>query len=206
MAKKDLTELVFILDKSGSMAGLEADTVGGYNSVLRKNRELPGEATVSTVLFDQRVRVLHDRLPIERVPDMKLASFQPGGCTALLDAVGGAISYHSTVQKVLPEELRAGHVLFVIVTDGYENASKSYTYPQVKHLIESRRERGWEFVFLAAGIDVAEEAERLGVATDCAMPYVATPEGTLEMYDAVFRASAIMRDGGNVADGLTPRG
>lgn len=195
MANEKLTELVFILDRSGSMEGLEADTVGGYNSVLKENRGLPGEAVVSTVLFNQRPRVMHDRVPIDKVPNMALKDFRPSGCTALLDAVGGAIRYHETIRKALPEELRAGKVLFVIVTDGYENASRRYTYPQVKRMIEQKRELGWKFMFLAAGIDVAAEAGRLGVDADYAMPYSATPEGTFEAYDTIRAMSASVRGG-----------
>lgn len=195
MAKKDLTELVFILDRSGSMQGLESDTVGGYNSVLSQNRELPGEALVSTVLFDQEVTVVHDRVPIRGVRPMGLAEFRPRGCTALLDAVGRAITYHRTVQKVLPAGLRPERTLFVIVTDGYENASRSYTYEQVKRMIERQRELGWEFMFLAAGIDVAREASRLGVREDCAISYEATPSGTAGLYDAIGSASVSFRSG-----------
>lgn len=148
MAKKDLTELVFVIDKSGSMSGLESDTVDGYNALLKSNREGKGEAVVSTVLFDNDVRVLHDRVPIERVRPLSERDYVPGGCTALLDAVGGAIRYHERVQKILPESLRPEHTLICIATDGYENASSKYTYPQVKHMIDAARERGWEFLFL----------------------------------------------------------
>lgn len=193
MPRNDLCELVFILDESGSMSGLEDDTVGGYNAVLREHRELPGDATVSTVLFDNRARVLHDRIPIADVRDMKRKDYRPGGCTALLDAVGGAISYHKAIQRALPDGYRAGHVIFVIVTDGYENASRRYSYPEVKRLIEERRESGWEFLFLAANIDVAGEADKLGFDRDCAFSYDATPEGLSEMYDTIRCASAAIR-------------
>lgn len=191
----DRTELVFILDKSGSMQGLEADTVGGYNSVLEQNRRLPGEATVSTVLFDTDVRVLHDRVPIDKVPNMRRRDFRPSGCTALLDAVGGAIKYHSAIQRALPAGYRADHVLFAIMTDGYENASTRFTYPKVKRLIEEKREEGWEFMFLAAGIDTAKEADSLGIDLKCAVSYDATPMGTAAAYRDMCLASINVREG-----------
>lgn len=195
MARNDLCELVFILDESGSMAGLEADTVGGYNTVLKEHRELPGEAIVSTVLFDNRSRVLHDRVLISEVHDMTLKEYRPDGCTALLDAVGGAIKHHRTIQRALPEGYRAGRVLFVIVTDGYENASREFSYPQVKRLIEEQRKNDWEFLFLGANIDVAQEACRLGMDPDLAISYDATPSGVAELYDCVRFKSAAMRTG-----------
>ena len=195
MADQNLTELVFVLDRSGSMHGLEADTVGGYNALLARNRELPGEALVSCVLFNHESRVLHDRVPIARVQPMGLADFQPSGCTALLDAVGGAIHHHELVQRVLPEPYRPAHTLLAIATDGMENASKKYTYEQVRRMIGDARERGWEVVFLAANIDAAAEAARLGVDADRAVAYAATPSGTREMFDQVACASACVRSG-----------
>ena len=193
--KKDLTELVFILDKSGSMADLAADTVGGYNSLLEQNKEAPGEALVSTVLFDSRVKVVHDRVPIARIAPLTRKDYVPSGCTALLDAVGGAIHYHKQVQKILPEEYRPEHTLFCITTDGLENASNHYTYPQVKHMIEAARERDWEFMFLGANIDVAAEAGRLGIDEACAAPFAATADGCAAAFDEMFLATAAVRSG-----------
>ncbi len=198
--KKDLTELVFILDKSGSMADLVKDTVGGYNSLLKQNREAPGEALVSTVLFDHRVEVLHDRVPIDQVKPLTEKDYVPGGCTALLDAVGGAIRYHERVQKILPEEYRPEHTLFCITTDGLENASKHYGYAQVKRMIEAGRERGWEFLFLGANIDVAAEAGRLGIDEDCAVEFSATSDGCAAAFDEMCLASAAVRGGSTVKD------
>ncbi len=198
--KKDLTELVFILDKSGSMADLVKDTVGGYNSLLKQNREAPGEALVSTVLFDHRVEVLHDRVPIDQVKPLTEKDYVPGGCTALLDAVGGAIRYHERVQKILPEEYRPEHTLFCITTDGLENASKRYGYAQVKRMIEAGRERGWEFLFLGANIDVAAEAGRLGIDEDCAVEFSATSDGCAAAFDEMCLASAAVRLGSTVKD------
>ncbi len=198
--KKDLTELVFILDKSGSMADLVKDTVGGYNSLLKQNREAPGEALVSTVLFDHRVEVLHDRVPIDQVKPLTEKDYVPSGCTALLDAVGGAIRYHERVQKILPEDYRPEHTLFCITTDGLENASKRYGYAQVKRMIEAGRERGWEFLFLGANIDVAAEAGRLGIDEDCAVEFSATSDGCAVAFDEMCLASAAVRLGSTVKD------
>ncbi len=198
--KKDLTELVFILDKSGSMSDLVKDTVGGYNSLLKQNREAPGEALVSTVLFDHRVEVLRDRVPIDQVKPLTEKDYVPSGCTALLDAVGGAIRYHERVQKILPEEYRPEHTLFCITTDGLENASKRYGYAQVKRMIEAGRERGWEFLFLGANIDVAAEAGRLGIDEDCAVEFSATSDGCAAAFDEMCLASAAVRLGSTVKD------
>lgn len=199
MAKKDLTELVFVIDKSGSMTGLESDTVGGYNSLLKSNREGEGEALVSTALFDNDARILHDRVPIEQVRPLSERDYVPGGCTALLDAVGGAIRYHERVQKNLPEPLRPERTLVCIATDGYENASKKYTYPQVKHMIDAARERGWEFLFLGANIDAAAEVGKLGIDAECTVEFAASPMGCAVAFDEMRLASAVVRRGGTVA-------
>ena len=195
MAKENLTELVFILDKSGSMAGLVDDTIGGYNALLEKNREAEGEALVSTVLFDNSSQVLHDRVDIAQVRPLTRKDYQPGGCTALLDAVGGAISYHQTVRKILPAELHPAHTLFCITTDGYENASCRYDYKQVKRLIEAAKEQGWEFMFLGANIDVAAEAGKLGIDEDCAVSFEATDTGCAAAFDELCLASMAVRGG-----------
>ena len=204
--KKDLTELVFVLDKSGSMSGLESDTIGGYNALLRQNREAPGEALVSTVLFDNEARVLHDRVPIERVRPLVARDYVPGGCTALLDAVGGAIRYHKRIQKILPKECRPEHTLFCITTDGLENASRKYTYPQVKDMIEKAKGRGWEFLFLGANIDVAAEAGRLGIDAPCAVEFSATSVGCAAAFDEMCRASVAVRGGSGLAGRHARRG
>ena len=189
------TEIVFILDASGSMAGLEADTVGGFNSLIEKNREEPGEATVSTILFSDGSRVLHDRLDIREVPALTRADYRCCGCTALLDAVGGAIGYVDLVQRVQPRGHAADRVLFVITTDGMENASRRFTYPQVKKMIEQHRERGWEFLFIGANIDAAAEASHLGIASEHAADYVADGRGTEVLYSAMAMAVANVRSG-----------
>lgn len=191
--KKDLTELVFIVDKSGSMHGLEADTVGGLNSTLEQNRALPGEALVSLVLFDNASEVVFDRVPLSKVRPLTTADYRVGGCTALLDAVGDAVRYHTKVQKILPKDHRAEHVVFVIITDGMENASTHRTYPEVKRLIEKRRNKGWEFLFLGANIDAAAEATRMGIAEDRASRYVCDGEGSRIAYSAIARAQCETR-------------
>ena len=187
------TEIVFILDASGSMAGLEADTVGGFNSLIEKNREEPGEAVVSTVLFSSGSRVLHDRLDIREVPRLTRRDYECCGCTALLDAVGGAIRHVDLVQSVQPAGYEADRVLFVITTDGQENASRRYTYPQVKSMIEKHRRMGWEFLFIGANIDAAAEAASLGIAPERAADYVADGRGTEVLYEAVTSAVVEVR-------------
>ena len=170
--KENLTELVFILDKSGSMSGLEADVVGGYNALLAQNRVAEGEAVVSTVLFDGGVRVVHDRVPIAEVHPLSLKDYVPGGCTALI----------------------------CITTDGMENSSSRYTYRQVRTMIAAAKKRGWEFLFLAANIDVAAEADRLGIDRDCAVSYEATSEGCATAMEELRCASAAVRGGRRVSE------
>ena len=191
--KKDLTELVFIVDRSGSMYGLEADTIGGLNSTLEKNRELPGEALVSLVLFDNTSEVVLDRVPLTEVRPLTTKDYSVRGCTALLDAVGQAIAYHTHVQKILPEEYRAEHVMFVIITDGMGNASRRYTYPKVKQLIEERRKQGWEFLFLGANIDAIGVAGRMGISPKRAVNYNSDREGTALNYKVMSKAVSYAR-------------
>ncbi len=187
--KKNLTELVFILDRSGSMAGLEGDTIGGFNAMIAKQRNEPGEAFVSTVLFDSESVVIHDRLPLDRVPRMTEKEYFVRGCTALLDAVGGAIHHIGNVHKYAREEDRPKKTLFVITTDGMENASRRYTYDRVKTMIELQKERyGWEFLFLGANIDAAKEAARFGIQADFAANYHADHKGTGVVYETVSAA------------------
>ena len=191
--KKNLTELVFVIDRSGSMAGLESDTIGGFNSTIAKHKELEGEAIVSTVLFDHETLVLHDRVPLESIKPMTREEYQVRGCTALLDAVGGSVRHIERVQRYLPEELRAEHVIFVITTDGMENASRKYTYSDIRATIERKKAEGWEFLFLGANIDAVGEAARIGIAADRAATYLADSEGTVVMNKAVAEATCAMR-------------
>ena len=192
--KKNLTELVFILDRSGSMAGLEGDTIGGFNAMIEKQKAEPGEAIVSTVLFDNRSEVIHDRLPLDRVPEMTRKEYYVRGCTALLDAVGGAIHHIGNVHKYAREEDRPEKTLFIITTDGMENASRQYDYGKVKQMIERQKEKyGWEFLFLGANIDAAKEAARFGIRADRAANYHADHKGTGLVYEAMNAAVCSVR-------------
>ena len=197
--KKNLTELVFIVDRSGSMAGLESDTIGGLNATLQRNREVEGECIVSIVLFDNYSEVLVDRKPIEEVRNLTTKQYQVRGCTALLDAVGDAVRFHERVQEILPEDYRAENVIFAIITDGMENASKRRTYHEVKRMIEAKQEQGWEFLFLGANIDAAAEAGRMGIRADRATQYVSDDAGTAIAYEAMACAQVSRRTMGEVA-------
>ena len=191
--KKNLTELVFVVDRSGSMGGLESDTIGGFNATLARHRSAEGDAIVSTVLFDNEMLVLHDRLPIAEVVDMTERDYQVRGCTALLDAVGGAIRHIGRVQGYLPEEYRPERTIMVIITDGYENASRKYDYREVKRMIEDKQELGWEFLFLGANIDAIGEAAKIGIAQDRSATYLADGMGQTVAYEAIADATCAMR-------------
>ncbi len=157
---KELTELVFILDRSGSMGGLESDTIGGFNGMIERQKKEKEKVNVTTILFDDEVEIIHDRFPIDAVRPLTDKEYYVRGCTALLDAVGHAINKIDNVQKHLPEEHRAGKVLFVITTDGLENSSTEFNYNNIKRMIEAKKECGWEFLFLGANIDAGKEAEK----------------------------------------------
>ena len=192
--RKDLTELVFILDRSGSMAGLEEDTVGGFNAMIEKQKAEPGEVLVSTVLFDNESTVIHDRVDIREVLPLTREEYYVRGCTALLVAVGGAVRHIGNVHKYAREEDRPEKTLFVITTDGMENASRSYTYSRVKTMLRQRQEEyGWEFIFLGANIDAAKEAARFGIRKERAVNYNADREGTAVIYEAVSEAVCSVR-------------
>ena len=194
MMKKNLTELVFILDRSGSMSGLENDTIGGFNSMIAKQRKMEGEAYVSTVLFDHESIVIHDRVDIRKVEPMTEEQYSVRGCTALLDAIGKAIRHIGNVHKYAREEDRPEHTLFVITTDGMENASRRYSSDKVKAMIERQREKyGWEFLFIGANIDAVETAGRYGIAPDRAVNYNADSEGTRVVYESVAKAVSSVR-------------
>ena len=192
--KKNLTEIVFILDRSGSMAGLEGDTIGGFNAMIEKQKKEAGEALVSTVLFDNVSEVIHDRVDIQKIEPMTEADYYVRGCTALLDAVGKAIHHIGNVHKYAREEDRPEKTLFVITTDGMENASHKYSYDRVKAMIQRQKEKyGWEFLFLGANIDAASEAARFGIDADCAANYHADRKGTAVIYEAVSEAVCSVR-------------
>lgn len=177
--KNNLTEIVFILDRSGSMSGLESDTIGGYNSLLEKQKATPGKALISTILFNNCSEVIHDRLDLQKVPLMSEREYCAQGCTALLDAIGGAIKHIGNIHKYAREEDRPDNTLFIITTDGMENSSRIYSYEHIKKLIEMEKEKyGWEFIFLGANIDAIEVASRFGISEERAANYNADSEGT----------------------------
>lgn len=192
--RKGLTEVVFILDRSGSMSGLEADTIGGFNSMIEKQRKEEGEAYISTVLFDDRTEVLYDRVPVARVEPMNENQYFVRGCTALLDAIGGAIHHIANVQKYAREEDRPEKTLFIITTDGMENSSHIYTYDKVKKMVEKEKEKyGWEFLFLGANIDAIEVAGRFGIGADRAVNYECDSEGTALNYQVLSETVSAVR-------------
>ena len=192
--KKGLTELVMILDRSGSMGGLEKDTIGGYNAMLEKQKTAEGDVLVSTVLFDHESIVIHDRVPIREVKPLTEDEYYVRGCTALLDAVGGAVHHIKNVHKYAREEDRPEKTIFVITTDGMENASRHYSYDSVKHLIEQQKESaGWEFLFLGANIDAIAEAGRFGISEDRAANYNCDSIGTALNYEVLGETVCAMR-------------
>ncbi len=192
--KNNSTELVFILDRSGSMAGLESDTIGGFNAMIEKQKKQEGECYVSTVLFDDESRVLHDRVKLADIPKMTDDDYTVGGCTALIDAIGGAISHIGNIHKYARCEDVPAHTMFIITTDGQENASHRYTSEQVKKMIERQKEKyGWEFLFIGANIDAVETAACYGIDKDRAVNYNADQKGTKILYESVAKAVCNLR-------------
>ena len=192
-----MTELVFIIDKSVSMSGLEKDTIGGFNSMIERQKREEGEAIVSTVLFDNEYEVIHDRLPLDKVPLMTEKEYFPRGCTALLDAVGGAIHHIGNVHKYARREDVPKKTLFVITTDGLENSSRHYSYDKVKEMVKCQKEKyGWEFLFLGANIDAIAEARRFGIGADFAVEYCCDEEGTELNYEIIGEAASSLRSKG----------
>ncbi|WP_022770136.1 MULTISPECIES: vWA domain-containing protein [unclassified Butyrivibrio] len=182
----NLTEIVYILDRSGSMGGLEEDTIGGFNSMMEKQKKTGEQALVSTVLFDDVCEVLHDRVPLDKIEKMTDQQYYVRGCTALLDAVGGAIHHIGNVHKYAREEDRPAKTIFVITTDGMENASKNYSYDKIQKMVRKQQEKyGWEFIFIGANIDAYAEAQRLGVRKERAVNYVHDDIGTAKVYAGV---------------------
>lgn len=182
------TELVFILDRSGSMGGLESDTIGGFNGMIARQKAEQNEANVTTVLFDDNVEIIHDRFPIESIAPLTEEEYFVRGCTALLDAVGETVEKVDRIQAHLPEAARAKRVIFVITTDGLENSSERYTYDQIERMIRARKENGWEFLFLGANIDAAREAERIGIARNRSVTYENDAEGVAINFKVLTRA------------------
>ena len=190
------TELVFILDRSGSMSGLEKDTIGGFNSMLRKQRQSEGQVLVSTVLFDNESTVLYDRVPLTEIREMTEKDYFVGGCTALLDAVGGAIHHIGNVHKYARKEDVPEHTLFVITTDGMENASHRYTADKVRSMITRQKEKyGWEFLYLGANMDAVEAAGNIGIGADRAVRYNCDEVGTNLNYQVLSEAVMTVRHG-----------
>ena len=197
--KNNITELVFILDRSGSMSGLESDTIGGFNSMIEKQKKQEGECFVSTILFDNESEVLHDRIRLGDTPLMTDKDYTVRGCTALIDAIGGAIHHIGNIHKYARAEDVPEHTMFIITTDGQENASHRYTSEQVKKMIERQKEKyGWEFLFIGANIDAIETAARYGIDSDRAVNYNADGEGTHILYQTVERAVCSMRKNNSI--------
>lgn len=206
MMKKGFTELVFILDRSGSMAGLEGDTIGGFNAMIAKQKKAEGEACVSTVLFNQESIVIHDRVDVRKIEPMTEKQYAVCGCTALLDAVGEAIRHIGNVHKYARDEDRPEHTLFVITTDGMENASHRHTADQVRRKIERQKARyGWEFLFLGANMDAVETASRIGIDKKRAVSYHSDHAGTQLNYEVIGDAVCCMRASAALPDNWADR-
>ena len=192
--KNNITEIVFILDRSGSMSGFEADTIGGFNATIEKQKEQDGKVYVSTVLFDNESEVIHDRVDINEIKRMTRRDYQVRGCTALLDAIGGAIHHIGNIHKYARPEDVPEHTIFIITTDGMENASHRYSSEKVKEMIKRQTEKyGWEFIFLAANIDAVETAENIGIRKERAANYRQTKDGVYRSYCAMSEAISTVR-------------
>ena len=191
--KKGLTELVFILDRSGSMGGLESDTIGGFNGMLLKQQKQEGEANVTTVLFDDQIEVVHDQFPIAVVEPLTEDDYYVRGCTALLDAIGTTIKKVENIQKRLPDSMRAENVIFVITTDGQENASQEYSAKMVKQMVARSQEKGWQFIFLGANIDAIEEGGKIGIPKTYAVTYRNDSKGVKLNYMAATKVVTCLR-------------
>jgi len=196
-----LTEIVFILDRSGSMAGLEDDTIGGFNAFVEKQKKEEGEALLSAVLFSDGSEVIYDRVDIQKVEPMTERQYRVGGCTALLDAIGGAVHHIKNVHKYAREEDRPGRTVFVITTDGMENASREYSYAEVQRLVKHEQEKhGWEFLFLGANMDAIAAARSFGIREDRAVRYKPDAAGTALNYNVVCEAVASVRKRRSIAE------
>ena len=202
----NITELVFILDRSGSMAGLEKDTIGGFNSLIEKQKKQEGKCFVSTVLFDHEMLVLHDRIDLHSVKPLTDNDYQVRGCTALIDAIGSSIRHIANIHKYARPEDVPQNTMFVIMTDGMENASKTYSSEKVKKMIEHEKEKyGWEFLFIGANIDAVKTAGSFGIAANRAVNYNADSEGTSIVYDAVEETICCMRACAPISDNWSKR-
>ena len=193
-----VTELVFILDRSGSMSGLESDTIGGFNSLITKQKNEESDAFITTVLFDDQLQTIHDRISIHKINQMTSKEYYVRGCTALLDAIGKTIHHISNIHKYIRKEDVPAKTLFVITTDGMENASKEFSYPTVKQLIKEKKELGWEFLFLGANIDALETANKFGIEKDKAVNYHNDSDGVALNYECINEAVRIVRNNGKL--------
>ena len=204
--KNDITELVFILDRSGSMSGLESDTIGGFNAMIEKQKQQEGKCFVTTVLFDTEFRTLHDRVPLEEVRPLTAEDYTVGGCTALLDALGDTICHIASIHRYARAEDVPEHTVFVITTDGLENASRRFTAGEVRRKIAHEQKKyGWEFLFLAANIDAVQTAARYGIREQNAVNYHADRAGTAVMYDTVGEAVCAVRRNAPLASSWSAR-
>lgn len=200
-ANNNITELVFILDRSGSMSGLESDTIGGFNAMIEKQKKEEGEAYVSTILFDNRSEVLHDRIPLSKVPKMTTEDYNVQGCTALVDAIGGAIRHIGNIHKYARKEDVPAHTMFIITTDGQENASCQYRISDVRKMIQVQKEKhGWEFLFIGANIDAVETAAGFGIERNRAVNYHADHEGMRILYNTISAPISAMRKNQSISD------
>ncbi len=197
--KNNITEIVFILDRSGSMSGLEGDTIGGFNSMIQKQKKEDGECYVTTVLFDSMVETLHDRVKLSEIRDMTEKEYFVRGSTALLDAIGGTIKHISSIHKYAREEDVPAHTIFVITTDGMENSSREYSADKVKKMIEKKKEKGWEFIFLGANIDAVSTARSFGIAKENAVNYCCDSAGTAINFECLSEAIGSVRKKGKMS-------
>lgn len=197
-AGNNITEIVFILDRSGSMGGLESDTIGGFNSMIQKQKKEAGECYVTTVLFDSKVETLHDRIPLSEISDMTDKEYFVRGSTALLDAIGSTVSHISNIHKYVRKEDVPAHTIFVITTDGMENSSREYSSGKVKKMIEQKKEDGWEFLFLGANIDAVETARSFGISEERAVNYHCDAKGTALNFAGLCQAIGSVRKKGKM--------
>ena len=203
--KNNKTELVFILDRSGSMAGLESDTIGGFNSMLEKQKKQEGEALVTTVLFDHEIKFVHDRVKLDEIPKMTEKDYEVRGCTALIDAIGTSVKHISSIHKYARKEDVPSNTMFVIITDGMENASKEFSSDKVKRMIKEQEKNGWKFIFIGANIDAVETASHFGIGEDNAVDYRADERGTKVIFEAVSDAVCCARKAAPIGAGWSKK-
>lgn len=200
MAKNNLTELVFILDRSGSMQGLEKDTIGGFNGMIEKQKQEEGTAFVTTILFDNLIETLHDRIDLQKVEPLTGKDYTVRGTTALLDAIGTTINHISNIHKYARPEDVPEHTMFIITTDGHENASREFNYAKIKTMIEEKKKIGWEFLFIGANIDAVTEGAKMGISAERAVNYAPDSMGTTVLYQNMSAPISQMRKNQKISD------